>query len=200
MGKIDLLDRRRVRDPASRCASSTPRRRRSAPTTPAARHATAAPPDEAMVRCERCGVFLPKTDARPAPDRAHLRRPGLQPAAMSARPPIMRASLRSPAAREQTVRRRPPLPLSPATPAGASCGSSGCTAPSARRCCSATALLLDLRTLQIPAPQAFVTASGFYFVFGLGAFWWIQRDRLLLPLPHPGVGRCWSATSCSSPW
>jgi len=46
-----------------------------------------------------------------------------------------------------------------------------------------TALLLDLRTLQIPAPQAFVTASVFYFAFGLSAFWWIQRDRLLLPLP-----------------
>ena len=46
-----------------------------------------------------------------------------------------------------------------------------------------TALLLDLRTLQIPVPQAFVTASVFYFAFGLSAFWWIQRDRLLLPLP-----------------
>ncbi|MBK6600662.1 MAG: hypothetical protein IPG28_03680 [Betaproteobacteria bacterium] len=46
-----------------------------------------------------------------------------------------------------------------------------------------TALLLDLRTLQIPAPQAFVTASVFYFSFGLVTFWWIQRERLLLPLP-----------------
>ena len=45
-----------------------------------------------------------------------------------------------------------------------------------------TALLLDLRTLQIPAPQAFVTASVFYFAFGLGAFWWMQRERLLVPL------------------
>ncbi len=45
------------------------------------------------------------------------------------------------------------------------------------------ALLLDLRMLNIAAPNAFVTASGLYFLFGLFTFWWIQRDPLPLPLP-----------------
>ncbi len=44
-------------------------------------------------------------------------------------------------------------------------------------------LLLDLRVISIAAPNAFVTASGLYFLFGLFAFWWIQRDPLPLPLP-----------------
>jgi two-component system, NtrC family, sensor histidine kinase PilS len=46
-----------------------------------------------------------------------------------------------------------------------------------------TALLLDLKLLSIGAPNAFVTATGLYFVFGVAAFWWIQRDSLPLPLP-----------------
>jgi uncharacterized protein len=29
--------------------------------------ATAAPPPDTMVRCVRCGVFLPRADARPGP-------------------------------------------------------------------------------------------------------------------------------------
>ncbi len=46
-----------------------------------------------------------------------------------------------------------------------------------------TALLLDLRTLQIPEPNSFVVAAFIYFCFGLATFWWIQRERLRLPLP-----------------
>ena len=34
----------------------------------AASRRTAAPADEAMVRCQRCGTFVPRTDALPAPD------------------------------------------------------------------------------------------------------------------------------------
>jgi two-component system sensor histidine kinase PilS (NtrC family) len=47
-----------------------------------------------------------------------------------------------------------------------------------------TALLLDLRILAIGAPHAFLTASASYFLFGLATFWWIQRDKLPMPLPH----------------
>jgi len=46
-----------------------------------------------------------------------------------------------------------------------------------------TALLLDLRLMTIAVPNAFITATGLYFLFGLAAFWWIQRDPLPLPLP-----------------
>ncbi|MEP7183552.1 MAG: ATP-binding protein [Betaproteobacteria bacterium] len=45
------------------------------------------------------------------------------------------------------------------------------------------ALLLDLKLLSFAAPNAFVTAAGLYFLFGLAAFFWIQRDPLPLPLP-----------------
>jgi len=45
------------------------------------------------------------------------------------------------------------------------------------------ALLLDLRALSIGAPNAFITAAGLYFLYGLGAFLWVQRDSQLLPLP-----------------
>ncbi len=44
------------------------------------------------------------------------------------------------------------------------------------------ALLLDLRTLNVAVPNAFVTAAALYFVFGLAAFAWIQQERLPLPL------------------
>ena len=44
------------------------------------------------------------------------------------------------------------------------------------------ALLLDLRTLNVAAPNSFVTAASLYFVFGLGAFGWIQQERMPLPL------------------
>ncbi len=45
------------------------------------------------------------------------------------------------------------------------------------------ALLLDPRTLNIVNPNAFITGTGLYFVFGLSSFWWVQQDRLPLALP-----------------
>jgi len=45
------------------------------------------------------------------------------------------------------------------------------------------ALFLDLRALSIGAPNAFITAAGLYFLYGLSAFLWVQRDSQLLPLP-----------------
>ena len=44
------------------------------------------------------------------------------------------------------------------------------------------ALLLDLKSLSVVAPTMFITAASVYFVFGLLAFWWIQRDPLPLGL------------------
>ena len=44
------------------------------------------------------------------------------------------------------------------------------------------ALLLDARTLNIMNPNAFITGTGLYFVFGLSSFWWVQQDRLPMPL------------------
>jgi len=56
-----------------------------------------------------------------------------------------------------------------------------------RAICAATllgaALLLEPRTLSIGNPNAFITGTGLYFVFGLSSFWWVQQDRLPLPLP-----------------
>jgi two-component system sensor histidine kinase PilS (NtrC family) len=45
------------------------------------------------------------------------------------------------------------------------------------------ALFLDLRVLSITTPNAFVTAAGLYFLYGLMTFLWVQRDAPLLPLP-----------------
>jgi two-component system sensor histidine kinase PilS (NtrC family) len=45
------------------------------------------------------------------------------------------------------------------------------------------ALFFDLRTIGIAEPNAFVTAVGLYFLYGLLTLWWVQRDALLLPLP-----------------
>jgi two-component system sensor histidine kinase PilS (NtrC family) len=46
------------------------------------------------------------------------------------------------------------------------------------------ALLADLQALHVVAPNTFVTAAGLYFLFALGAFWWLQQQqRLPLPLP-----------------
>src|SRR6266545_4263081 len=45
------------------------------------------------------------------------------------------------------------------------------------------ALFFDLRALSIAAPNAFVTAAGLYFLYGLLTLWWVQRDAPLLPLP-----------------
>jgi two-component system sensor histidine kinase PilS (NtrC family) len=44
------------------------------------------------------------------------------------------------------------------------------------------ALLFDLRILSVAAPNAFLTAAAIYFIFGLAAFWWVQHERLALPL------------------
>jgi two-component system sensor histidine kinase PilS (NtrC family) len=45
------------------------------------------------------------------------------------------------------------------------------------------ALVVDLRAISVSAPNAYITAAGLYFLFGLLTFWWIQRDPLPLPLP-----------------
>lgn len=56
-----------------------------------------------------------------------------------------------------------------------------------RAICAATllgaALLLDAKSLNIGNPNAFITGTGLYFVFGLSSFWWVQQDRLPMPLP-----------------
>lgn len=44
------------------------------------------------------------------------------------------------------------------------------------------ALLFDLKILSVAAPNAFLTAAAIYFIFGLAAFWWVQHERLPLPL------------------
>jgi len=46
-----------------------------------------------------------------------------------------------------------------------------------------TALFLDMRTAGIGLPNAFLTASGLYFIFGLASFLWVQRESLVVPLP-----------------
>jgi len=46
-----------------------------------------------------------------------------------------------------------------------------------------TAIFFDLRIIGIGAPNAFLTAAGLYFMFGMAAFWWVQRESLVLPLP-----------------
>jgi two-component system, NtrC family, sensor histidine kinase PilS len=46
------------------------------------------------------------------------------------------------------------------------------------------ALLLDLRGLNVATPHAFVIASGLYFLYALGAFWWVQQEPLPMPLPQ----------------
>jgi two-component system, NtrC family, sensor histidine kinase PilS len=45
------------------------------------------------------------------------------------------------------------------------------------------ALFLDLRVAGVGLPNAFLTAAGLYFTFGLLSFLWIQRESLLIPLP-----------------
>jgi two-component system sensor histidine kinase PilS (NtrC family) len=45
------------------------------------------------------------------------------------------------------------------------------------------ALLLDPASINIARPNAFLTGTGLYFVFGLSTFWWVQQDRLPMPLP-----------------
>ncbi len=50
------------------------------------------------------------------------------------------------------------------------------------------ALLLDLKMLNVMTPNTFVTGALFYFVFALGAFFWLQQEYLPLPLPHLALG------------
>lgn len=46
-----------------------------------------------------------------------------------------------------------------------------------------TALFLDMSAAGIGLPNAFLTASGLYFIFGLASFLWVQRESLVVPLP-----------------
>ena len=50
------------------------------------------------------------------------------------------------------------------------------------------ALLLDAKSLGIATPQAFITGTGLYFLFGLASLWWVQEDRFPLPLPTVLLG------------
>ena len=45
------------------------------------------------------------------------------------------------------------------------------------------ALFFDLRSMSISAPNAFITAAGLYFLYGVAALMWVQRENQLLPLP-----------------
>ncbi len=45
------------------------------------------------------------------------------------------------------------------------------------------ALFIDLRMAGVGLPNAFVTASGLYFLFGIASFLWVQRESLVIPLP-----------------
>ncbi|TMH32608.1 MAG: hypothetical protein E6H66_13740 [Betaproteobacteria bacterium] len=45
------------------------------------------------------------------------------------------------------------------------------------------ALFLDVRAVGGGPANAFLTAAGMYFIFGLATFLWIQRETLALPLP-----------------
>jgi two-component system, NtrC family, sensor histidine kinase PilS len=46
------------------------------------------------------------------------------------------------------------------------------------------ALMLDLRGLNVATPNAFLSASGLYLLFGVVSFWWSQQDRLQMSLPQ----------------
>ncbi|MBS0319270.1 MAG: two-component sensor histidine kinase [Proteobacteria bacterium] len=50
------------------------------------------------------------------------------------------------------------------------------------------ALLLDLRAIQVTAPNAFVTGAALYFVFSLAAFWWVQTGRAMPSLSAMSLG------------
>ena len=45
-----------------------------------------------------------------------------------------------------------------------------------------TALVLDLRSINVEAPNAFMAAVSFYLVFSLLALVWVRRDPLPVPL------------------
>jgi len=46
------------------------------------------------------------------------------------------------------------------------------------------ALLVDLKGVAAIAPNAFITGTALYFIFGLAAFAWVQMERLPFALPH----------------
>ena len=46
------------------------------------------------------------------------------------------------------------------------------------------ALLLDPKVIGVLNPNAFVTGTGLYFLFGLATFWWVQQDTLPMPVPR----------------
>ena len=46
------------------------------------------------------------------------------------------------------------------------------------------AMVFDLKGLNIATPNAFVTATALYFVFGAAAFWWVRQVSLPMPLPQ----------------
>ncbi|MEO8849914.1 MAG: ATP-binding protein [Casimicrobiaceae bacterium] len=50
------------------------------------------------------------------------------------------------------------------------------------------ALLIDLRSIQISAPNAFVTGATLYFLYSLAAFWWVQTDRMMPSLSQVASG------------
>jgi two-component system sensor histidine kinase PilS (NtrC family) len=50
------------------------------------------------------------------------------------------------------------------------------------------ALLVDLRAIQIMAPNAFMTGAALYFAFALAAFWWVQTDRSMPSLSSVSLG------------
>ncbi len=50
------------------------------------------------------------------------------------------------------------------------------------------ALLVEPKIIGVINPNAFVTGTGLYFLFGLATFWWVQQDRLPMSLPAMLLG------------
>ena len=126
----------------------------------------------ATVRCSRCGVFLPVI--RCPRKRGQVRVCGLE---------LLARAMSSSQPHPATPPFEPP--------------SSSLLNDSSRRMlwmvglfraiCGAfllgTALFFDLNALQIKAPNAFLSAAGLYFLFGLASFAWVQRESLGVRLP-----------------
>jgi two-component system sensor histidine kinase PilS (NtrC family) len=47
----------------------------------------------------------------------------------------------------------------------------------------ATAMLLDLRQLNVAAPYSFAVATALYLLYGFGALWWMRREPYPIPVP-----------------
>ena len=109
-----------------------------------------------MVRCENCGVFLPRAEARQVSRRIRLRRRPVRKAltmdtqTQPAIPPFEQPSL--PATINESGRRI----LWIVGIYRAVCGT----------LLVGIALFLDLRSAGMRLPNAFVTATGLYFMFG----------------------------------